>query len=236
MFLRNKKKKRQLKIKMKFKLSPSSLNLMQDCKRCFWLDKHNIWKRPETIFPSLPSGMDRILKAHFDNFRDKGKLPPELCTNGHCKDMKLFGKDEEEKGLLKVWRSNLKGIMFQDDKGNILHGAVDNILVKENKLIVLDYKTRGYPIKEDTSEHYKNQLDIYNFLLQKNGFDTEDFSFLLFYIPKEVLETGEVIFDTSLVKMPSNPKNAEKLFKSALELLNGPCPKETCEWCQCIKE
>ncbi len=53
---------------MAFKLSPSSLNLMQDCPRCFWLTQHKVWKRPAGIFPSLPSGMDRILKIHFDKF------------------------------------------------------------------------------------------------------------------------------------------------------------------------
>jgi hypothetical protein len=54
----------------------------------------------------------------------------------------------------------------------------------------------------------------------------------LFYYPKEVLETGEVIFDTNLVKMKVNPKNAEKVFKDAIKLLEGPCPKETCDWCK----
>ncbi len=219
---------------MKFKLSPSSLSLMEECPRCFWLDKHDVWKRPASIFPSLPSGMDRILKNHFDKFRDKGQLPPELCDNEHCSQTKLFGESEEEKGLLRVWRSNLKGIAFQDDKGNILHGAVDNLLKKGSKLIVLDYKTRGFPLKEDTHEHYQNQLDIYNFLLKKNGYDTEEYAFLLFYIPKEVLETGEVIFDTSLVKMQINVKNAEKLFQQGLEVLNGQCPNGACEWCKHI--
>lgn len=208
---------------------------MKECPRCFWLDKHEIWKRPAGIFPSLPSGMDLILKDHFDRFINKNKLPPELCNHSHCEQMRLFGINEEEKGLLKTWRSNLKGIVFQDTKGNILHGAVDNILVKENKLVVLDYKTRGFPLKEDTHEHYQSQLDIYNFLLQKNGYETEDYAFLLFYVPNKVLETGEVIFDTSLVKMQVNVNNAEKLFQQALELLNRPCPKETCEWCQCIE-
>jgi len=47
---------------MNFKLSPSALNLMKECPRCFWLAQHKVWKRPSGIFPSLPSGMDRILK------------------------------------------------------------------------------------------------------------------------------------------------------------------------------
>lgn len=211
-----------------YKLSPSSLNLMDECPRCFWLDKHEVWKRPNGVFPSLPSGMDGVLKHHFDKFRDKGILPPELCEDKECKNLKLFNDAE----LMKVWRSNFKGIRYEDKKGNILFGAVDNILVKGKKLIVLDYKTRGFALKEDTADHYQNQLDIYNFLLRKNGYETEDYAFLLFYVPKEVTETGEVIFDTTLVKRKIDIKNAEKIFKKALELLDGECPKNGCGWCE----
>src|SRR3989344_9310257 len=100
--------------------------------------------------------MDRILKIHFDSFIGKG-IPPEL----KIKNVKLF----DDLKLLEIWRNNFKGISYTDSSGNILRGAVDNILVKGKKLIVLDYKTRGFPLKEDTAAHYQNQLDIYNFLL-----------------------------------------------------------------------
>jgi hypothetical protein len=213
---------------MTFKLSPSALNLMKECPRCFWLAQHKVWKRPVGIFPSLPSGMDRILKIHFDKFRDKGELPPELCTNGECSKLKLFSDKEK----LKEWQNAFKGVSFTDKEGNELHGGVDNILVKGKKLIVLDYKTRGYAVKEDTAEHYRLQQNIYNFLLRKNGYETEDFFFLLFYVPKEVTETGEVIFDTELVKMKVDVKMAEKVWKNALKLLEGDCPTKCCEWCE----
>jgi hypothetical protein len=108
-------------------------------------------------------------------------------------------------------------------------------MVKGRKLIVLDYKTRGYPLKEDTADHYQNQVDIYNFLLRKNGYSTEDFAFLLFYIPKEVLDGGEVVFDTELVKMKVNVKNAENLFVKAIKLLKDKCPSKGCAWCSAIK-
>jgi len=201
---------------------------MKECPRCFWLDKHNVWKRPAGIFPSLPSGMDKILKEHFNRFMAKGQLPPELCNNGHCENMKLFDNHE----LLAIWRSNFKGIVYEDKDGNILKGAVDNILMKDKKLVVLDYKTRGYELKEDTAEHYQDQLDIYNFLLRKTGYDTEDYAFLLFYVPREVLEDGKVVFNTELVKMNVDIKNAESIFKKAVKLLNGDCPSKTCEWCE----
>ena len=214
---------------MTFKLSPSSLNLIEECPRCFWLDKHKVWKRPEGITGSLMNGMDKIIKIHFDKFRDKGLLPPELCKS-ECKDdgCKLF--DDCEK--LKVWRNNLKGIQFKDKDGNTLFGAVDNILVKGKKLIVLDYKTRGYALKDDTADHYQNQLNPYNFLLRKNGYETEDYAFLLFYVPKEILPTGEILFDTHLIKRKVDVHHAEKLFKRAIELLDYECPKKTCVWCE----
>ena len=51
-------------------------------------------------------------------------------------------------------------------------------------------------------------------------------------MPKEVLETGEVIFNTELVKMKTNPKNAENIFKNAIKLLNEDCPENSCGWCE----
>ena len=81
------------------------------------------------------------------------------CAKEGCS---LF--DDKEK--LKTWRDNFKGIEYLDKKSNILlHGAVDNILIKGRKLIVLDYKTRGYPVKEDTHEYYITQK-FYHLLIQ----------------------------------------------------------------------
>ena len=212
---------------MTYSLSPSSLGLLKECPRCFWLALNKGIKRPSGPFPSLPSEMDLILKRHFDKFMEKGLLPPELKQ---LKGIKLF----ENKELLELWRNNRKGIQWTDSKGNILHGAVDNLLVKGSKLIVLDYKTRGFPLKEDTAEHYKDQMDFYNFLLRKNNHKTEDYSYLLFYYPECVQENGDVVFHTDLVKMKVDVENAEKIFKKALAILEGKMPKsgEECGFCK----
>ena len=108
------------------------------------------------------------------------------------------------------------------------------MLVKGKNLIVLDFKTKGSPLKDETEagNGYQNQLDFYNFLLRKNGHTTEDYAFLLFYYPKEVLEDGKVIFDTILARREIDVKNAEKIFEKAIKMLNSDCPKETCEWCE----
>ncbi|MAG08156.1 hypothetical protein CMO89_01680 [Candidatus Woesearchaeota archaeon] len=215
---------------MTYKFSPSSLSLLKDCPRCFWLQFNKGIKRPQGIFPSLPSGMDKILKIHFDSFMEKGELPPEL---NECKDLKLFNDKEQ----LQTWRNNFKGIQWKDDEGNLFRGAIDNLLVKGNKLIVLDYKTRGYPLKEDTHEHYQDQMDIYNLLLRKNNHQTEDYAYLLFYHPKKLNPNGDVVFNTNLIKININIKNAERIFKEALEILKAtiPKPEKNCEYCSWAK-
>ncbi|MBI2545387.1 MAG: PD-(D/E)XK nuclease family protein [Candidatus Aenigmarchaeota archaeon] len=216
---------------MPYKLSPSSLSLLKECPRCFWLQFNKKIHRPNGVFPSLPSGMDRIFKTHFDSFRDKGLLPPELeKLDGSTK---LFG----DKQVLDIWRNNLKGIQWTDDEGNIFRGAVDNILQKGKKLIVLDYKTRGYELKEDTHEHYQDQLDIYNLLLRKNGYDTEDYAYLLFYYPNKINENGDVLFHNKLLKMKISIKNAERIFKEAINILKGDMPEinDDCVFCEWIE-
>jgi len=214
---------------MPYKFSPSSLNLLKECSRCFWLHFNKGIKRPSSIFPSLPSGMDKVLKAHFDSFIGKG-LPPELKLDNKYK---LFN----DASLLATWRNNFKGISYADDKGNVLHGAVDNILVKNSKLVVLDYKTRGFPLKEDTANHYQDQLDIYNFLLRKNGFKTLNYAYLLFYHPSNVEANGNVVFNTDLIKMKISVLNVEKIFNNAIKILGEEIPKasEECGFCEWVK-
>jgi len=211
---------------MPYKLSPSGLSLFSDCPRCFWLDYNKDISRPAFIFPSLPSGMDRILKAYFDSYRKKGQMPPELFM---IKGARLFNDKE-----LDVWRSNFKGVRWTDNEGNLFRGAVDEILEKGGRLIVLDFKTRGFPVKKDTHEHYQDQLNIYNLLLRKNGYKTEDYAYLLFVHPTKMQKKGKVIFHLDLIKVKTSPKDAEKLFNKALKVLKGKMPKASkdCEYCK----
>jgi hypothetical protein len=174
--------------------------------------------------------MDKILKTHFDAYMEKGELPPEITIHGRKNGYQLFA----DKKTLDIWRSNFKGISYTDPTtGTLLRGAVDNILTHGKKLIVLDYKTRGFPLKEDTHTHYQTQMDLYNYLLRKNGYETADYAYLLFYHPKRVTATGEVVFHTDLVRMETDVKHAEKVFRDAMKCLEGDEPKVTkgCEWC-----
>jgi len=70
--------------------------------------------------------------------------------------------------------------------------------------------------------------------LRKNGHDTEDYSYLLFFIPKEINDNGDFIFDTELVRMEVDVEHAERLFKKAVAVLEAgmPEPSDNCKFCK----
>src|SRR5512137_2040653 len=105
-------------------LSPSALSLFKDCSRCFWLEKVRGIKRPRGIFPSLPSGMDRVIKLYFDTFRVKGTLPPELAARKEFKDLRLY----ENHAQLERWRNWRTGLEYIEDEAR-LFGALDDLLM-----------------------------------------------------------------------------------------------------------
>jgi hypothetical protein len=187
-------------------------------------------QRPRGMFSSLPSGIDKVLKVYFDGFREKGELPPELGKEAGLEGALLF----EDTELMDVWRNNFKGIKWTDAAGNLFKGAVDELLVRDNKLIVLDYKTRGWPPKSDTGDRYQSQLDMYNFLLRQNGYDTEDVAYLMFFWPKEIDAQGRFVFNTALDERQVDIANAERLVTESVKVLDGPMPDftEGCEYCQ----
>ena len=211
------------------KLSPSTLNVFLECRRCFWLDKIKNIKRPRGIFPSLPSGMDRAIKVHFDSFRSRNELPPELSGEDFT-GVGLF----KDQGRLDKWRNWRTGLEFKDSDGSILGGALDDLLTKDGRYIPFDYKTKGSPTtEEDAVKYYQNQLDCYALLLEENRLPTMGCGFLLFYSPKSVSENGNVLFELQAIKVGTDVERARSTFKKATALLKGPLPAKNhqCEYC-----
>lgn len=118
------------------RISPTTgLNLFKNCPRCFWIHYNKEVKRPRGIFPSLPNGMDLVIKKYFDQYR--GKLPPELKG-------KVTGRLMPDLALMEKWRNWRTGFEYQDKKlGAVLFGALDDCLLDGGRYIPLDYKTKG---------------------------------------------------------------------------------------------
>ena len=217
-----------------FKLSPSTLNVFLECPRCFWLDKTKNIKRPRGIFPSLPGGMDRAIKTHFDTFRAKGALPPEL-DGKDFEGIKLYSDQTQ----LNRWREWRTGLVYQDEGASILSGALDDLLVKGNRYIPFDYKTKGsVTTKEDAVKYYQNQLDCYALLLEENHLPTAGHAFLLYYSPKNVSERGNVLFELQAIKIATDVERARTTFRKAVTLLKGAQPTSgiNCEYCAWLRK
>jgi hypothetical protein len=219
---------------MNIKLSPSTLNLFLDCPHCFWMDKVKGIKRPRGIFPSLPGGMDRVIKLHFDNFRAQDSLPPEL-SGTNFNGIKLY----RDQAQLEKWRSWRTGLVYTDTDGSVLSGALDDLLVKGDRYIPFDYKTKGSPTTEaDAIKYYQNQLDCYALLLDVNGFSSAEFAYLLYYSPKSVGANGVVQFELQALKIPTDVERARATFRKAVSLLKGPEPisSASCEHCNWLHQ
>ncbi|MBI2010761.1 MAG: PD-(D/E)XK nuclease family protein [Candidatus Colwellbacteria bacterium] len=208
------------------KLSPSALNLFLECPRCFWAERVRGIHRPNGPFPSLPGGIDSVLKKYFDKFREKDELPPEI-------EGKVEGKLLNDP-VLQIWRQNLKGIRYYDKELDAeLMGALDDCLIDGSDYIAVDYKTRGWLPKDDSHTYYQNQLNVYTLLLEKNGYKHKNFAYLVFYSPEEVLGQGTIKFNVEVRKVEVNPKVAYKVFEEAVEVLRGPQPPahSDCQFC-----
>lgn len=211
-------------------LSPSKLNLLGECPRCFW--DANVAKiaRPRGIFPSLPGGMDKMLKNYFDNFR--GALPPEI--KGKVQGV-LFSDQEK----LNQWRNWRTGLTYEDSElGVKLIGALDDCLADGNVYIPFDYKTKGSMPKTDGSEYYQNQLDCYGLMLEANGYKTCGKAYLLYVWPMDIPHSSDasttVEFGTEVYELECNPERAKKTIAEAVELMGKERPKANpaCEQCR----
>ena len=214
------------------KLTPSIISLFLECPRCFYLEMKKKIHRPEGIFPSLTRGMDSVIKSYYDSYRKQGKLPPEI-------DGKVLGKLLDNEQLLKKWRNNRVGIEYLNEEINaLLKGAIDDCLIDKDVYIPIDYKTRGYGLKDDSTSYYQHQLDIYCYLLAKNKYKIADFAYLIFYYPSLVNEDGLVRFEVTPIKVPTNINHAEQIFYESVACLRGPEPKShsNCEYCSWGKE
>ena len=214
------------------RLSPTTgLNLFRECSRCFWLHYNEKVHRPRGIFPSLPGGMDAVIKKYFDQYR--GVLPPELSG-------KVEGQLIPDLELMNKWRNWRTGLEYLDkDLNAVLFGALDDCLIDEKYYIPLDYKTRGWPPKEgDSEKYYQTQLDAYSLMLSTNNYPTRDFGYLAYYYPEMVKEDGWIKFNIEIVKVATDLERAKKTFENAVNLLSSPIPElhTDCEHCSWVND
>lgn len=205
-------------VAMKCKLSPSSLNLLEDCPRCFWLQMVKNIKRPSGPWASIPLKMDRIIKGYFNRYRSQNKLPPMI--------------DGKVPGRLAVGMPNMLNVRLYN--GFSICGKPDDYLkLDDGRIAILDHKTKS---KEPDSVHraYQLQMDIYYYLLEAMGYKTVDRAYLAFYYPGDCDLHDGMPFSCKVIYVKTSSSRAVKIISKAFKVLGLeiPDPYENCEYCK----
>lgn len=207
---------------MEYKLSPSSLNLLEECPRCFWLHIVKKIKRPTGPFPSIPVKMDSIIKHYFDRYREQGELPPMI------------------RGMVRGRLPENMPKTLKHDEGNgiILWGRPDEYFeLEDGSIIPFDHKTKSKE-PDDVHSAYQLQMDVYSYLLKALGYRTTNKAYLAFYYPDECDLHEGMPFHCAILGVETNPYRAKELAEKAYEVLNEPMPEnaESCEYCKWREE
>ena len=205
-------------------LSASTLKLFQECPRCFWLHVNKRIERPRGPFPSLPSGIDRVLKGYFERYRRTGTLPPLVAG-------RLDGR----------LATSALTLGFDDTStGSRLWGKLDDcVVLPDQRLAPLDHKTRASAPADTgyTEKYYQLQMDVYTLLLERNDHRVSRTAYVVYYFPVDgVLHQG-FPFEVVVHTVPTHPERAYEIFRDACRCLAGPRPEAgtLCEFCRWIQ-
>lgn len=210
-------------------LSASKLNLFKECPRCFYDAQLLKQERPRGIFPGLPGGVDRVMKAHLDHYRELRITPPGLeSLTGH-----LWGTVAEIKKL-RQWQSGLKAEFEVNGRVVRLIGALDDLWEElDGTFSPLDVKTKGDIPRDDGAQYYQTQVDIYALLLESNGRTPSGRAYLWYWYPVTQLDLA-LGMERVLYTLSPDANRGRLLIAEAVALLESgqPDANPSCEYCR----
>lgn len=218
-----------------FKLSRSKIELYKDCPCCFYLDRKFALTRPSGPPFTLNTAVDELLKREFDLHREN-QTPHHLFLE-HEIDALPFPHDK-----LDEWRNNFKGITYLHEPTQFLvSGAIDDIWINSSaELIVVDFKATSkneeVNIDADWQFSYKRQMEVYQWLLRRNGFSVSNTGYFLYCNGKKDRPNfhRKLEFDISLIPYQGNDCWIETTLQNIHTCLcsdNIPEPASTCKLC-----
>lgn len=219
-----------------FKLSRSKIEDLQRCPRCFYLDRRLGVGKPPSFPFNLNSAVDHLLKKEFDIHRAKGEAHPL---------MKHYGVDAIpfQHPELNKWRENFVGLQYHHEPTNfIITGAVDDLWqMPTGDIIVVDYKSTSKDaevgIDADWQQGYRNQMEIYQWLLRRLGFVVSPVGYFVYANGRrdKVAFDARLEFTITLIPYEGSDEWVEDAILEAHRILRSDSVPESasdCEYCQ----
>lgn len=219
-----------------FKLSRTKLELFLECPRCFYLDRRLGIGRPPGFPFTLNNAVDTLLKKEFDIHRAKQSVHPL---------MKAYGIDAVplRHDKLNEWRHNFTGIQYLHRPTNLLiYGAVDDIWINpQGEYIVVDYKATSsdneVSLDSEYRQAYKRQMEIYQWLLQQNGYQVAATGFFVYANGRKDRRAfdGKLEFSVTLLPYTGSTAWVDGAIVNAHQCLQSvtvPPAAGSCVYCQ----
>ena len=222
----------------KWTLSRSKIDLFMECRRCFYIDNKLGVARPPGYPFNLNSAVDALLKKELDVHRARGTQHPLAAAYGIDAVPFAHAKMDEWRDAL---RNGIKTVHKQT--GLVVRGGVDDIWVnKDGELIVIDYKATSKDAKiesldEEWHRGYKRQLEVYQWLLRRNGFKVSDMGYWFYANATKDREAfdGRLDFDLTLVPYKGSDSWVEGALidlKACLDADALPEAAGDCDYCR----
>lgn len=225
------------------KISRFAIEMYLSCQRCFYYSyRHKI---KNSSFPfTLNNAVDHLCKKEFDFFRIKEEPHPLFIEHGIDAIPFKHSKIDD-------WRNPFKGAYYLDKKNGFQFGGVVDDIWKKNsgQLVIADFKatSKNYfdweetYYKYDYPKAYKRQIEMYQYVFRKLGFDVADEGYLLYFNGKknEPRFNNELKFEAHLIKLDCSDYWVEDVIKKAIDCLNQdqlPHSSENCDTCNYIKQ
>lgn len=219
-----------------FKISRSKIDLFVECPRCFYIDRRLGVGRPPGFPFNLNNAVDSLLKSEFDVHRAAGTRHPLLESFGvRAVPAQLEQIDE--------WRENFKGVQFlHEPTGLLITGAIDDLwLAEDGRYLVVDYKATAKKepvtaLDQAWQDGYKRQMEIYQWLLRKNGLDISDTGYFVYCTgrPDARAFDARIDFDVHLIAYEGKDDWVESTIFDLHACLNQeevPAASPGCDYC-----
>jgi hypothetical protein len=196
-------------------------------------------RRPDFPPYTLNNAIDFLLKKEFDLHRKKAEVHPFL------KEIKLNYVPANNPSLQK-WRNYKYGISHLVENLDLeIYGAIDDIWENINKeIIIIEYKCsaqkkRITELNGNYHNQIKRQLDLYNWLLNKNEENVSKYGYFLFCNLKTETDNfnANLNFDLDLIKYECKTDwimNVLNEISNCLKNENIPEENKNCKYCSYI--
>ena len=219
-----------------FKLSRTKIDLFLECPRCFYIDRRlGVGRVPGFPF-NLNSAVDALLKKEFDYYRANNRNHPLLEKHG------IDAHPASHRELDK-WRENFTGIQYLHEPANlIIFGAIDDLWINSrDEYIIVDYKStskneRITNVSLDWQIGYRRQMEIYQWLLRRNGYSVSNTGYFLYCNGQTNREmfNERLEFDITLIPYAGDDSWVEEtIIKIHSCLICGQIPdaNDGCDFC-----